>query len=138
MSALRRDLVERKLWMLVALLVVAVVGVPVFLLKSASASSSPTVPAPPVATPAGTQTSTTHKVDSKKESPKVVLARMRQEGFISPAAEQGANAARVRMTSAPHLADAHSGYAKDDTRFAGAGKICGEDRRRGQSPLRAL
>ena len=44
---------------------------------------------------------------------KVVLARMRQEGFISPAAEQGANAARVRMTSAPHLADAHSGYAKE-------------------------
>ncbi len=44
---------------------------------------------------------------------KVVLARMRQEGFISPAAEQGANAARVRMTSAPHLADAYSGYAKE-------------------------
>jgi len=44
---------------------------------------------------------------------KVVLARMREEGFISPAAEQGANAARVRMTSAPHLADAHSGYAKE-------------------------
>jgi len=47
------------------------------------------------------------------ERSKVVLARMRQEGFISPAAEQGANAARVRMTSAPHLADAHSGYAKE-------------------------
>jgi penicillin-binding protein 1A len=44
---------------------------------------------------------------------KVVLARMRQEGFISPAAEQGANGARVRMTNAPHLADAHSGYAKE-------------------------
>ena len=44
---------------------------------------------------------------------KVVLQRMREEGFINPAAEQGANAARLRMTSAPHLADAHSGYAKD-------------------------
>jgi len=49
---------------------------------------------------------------------KVVLARMRQEGFISAAAEQGANAARVRMTSAPHLADAHSGYAKEYLRQA--------------------
>src|SRR4029077_15076380 len=38
--------------------------------------------------------------------------------FISPAAEQGANAARVRMTSAPHLVDAHSGYAKEYLRQA--------------------
>jgi 1A family penicillin-binding protein len=51
--------------------------------------------------------------DGALERSKVVLARMREEGFISPAAEQGANAARVRMTSAPHLADAHSGYAKE-------------------------
>jgi 1A family penicillin-binding protein len=49
---------------------------------------------------------------------KVVLARMREEGFISAAAEQGANGARVRMTSAPHLADAHSGYAKEYLRQA--------------------
>jgi 1A family penicillin-binding protein len=49
---------------------------------------------------------------------RVVLARMRQEGFISAAAEEGANAARVRMTSAPHLADAHSGYAKEYLRQA--------------------
>jgi 1A family penicillin-binding protein len=52
------------------------------------------------------------------ERSKVVLARMRQEGFISPAAEQAANAARVRMTSAPRLADAHSGYAKEYLRQA--------------------
>ena len=49
---------------------------------------------------------------------KIVLARMRQEGFISAAAEQSANAARVRMTSSPHLADAHSGYAKEYLRLA--------------------
>jgi 1A family penicillin-binding protein len=49
---------------------------------------------------------------------KVVLARMREEGFISAAAEHNANAARVRMTSAPHLADAHSGYAKEYLRQA--------------------
>src|SRR5437762_8906848 len=47
------------------------------------------------------------------ERSQVVLARMREEGFITPAAERGANAARVRMTSAPGLADAHSGYAKE-------------------------
>ena len=50
MSSLRRDLVERKLWMVVAILVVAVVAAPVFLLKGASASTTPTVPAPPAAT----------------------------------------------------------------------------------------
>ena len=44
---------------------------------------------------------------------KVVLARMREEGFITPDAEAAANRARVRMTSSPGLADAHSGYAKD-------------------------
>jgi 1A family penicillin-binding protein len=49
---------------------------------------------------------------------RVVLARMRQEEFISAAAEQAANAARVRMTRAPHLADAHSGYAKEYLRQA--------------------
>ena len=82
MSALRRDLVERKLWVIVALLVVAVAAVPVFLLKSASADTTPTVPVPPSATPAGTQTATTQKVD-KKESSKVVLARIARNPFAS-------------------------------------------------------
>jgi 1A family penicillin-binding protein len=58
---------------------------------------------------------------------KVVLARMRQEGFISAAAEQGANAARVRMTSAPHLADAHSGYAKEYLRQAFRDEVGDDD-----------
>jgi 1A family penicillin-binding protein len=44
---------------------------------------------------------------------RVVLARMREEGFISSAAEAAANRARVRMTRSPGLADAHSGYAKE-------------------------
>ena len=48
---------------------------------------------------------------------KVVLARMRQEGFISAAAEQGANTARAH-DQRPHLADAHSGYAKEYLRQA--------------------
>ena len=49
---------------------------------------------------------------------KVVLSRMREEGFIGAEAERKANAARVRMTSAPRLADAHSGYAKEYLRQA--------------------
>jgi 1A family penicillin-binding protein len=43
----------------------------------------------------------------------VVLARMRQEGFISPEEEAAALRARLRITSTPGLADAHSGYAKE-------------------------
>ncbi len=49
MSALRRDLIERKLWMLVAGLVLAVVAVPVLLLNGGSAAGAPTTPAPPAA-----------------------------------------------------------------------------------------
>jgi hypothetical protein len=81
MSSLRRDLVERKLWMVVALLVVAVAAVPVFLLKGASANTTPTVPAPPAA-PATTQTSTTQTGNSK-EPAKIALARIARNPFAS-------------------------------------------------------
>ncbi len=82
MSSLRRDLVERKLWMVVAILVVALVGAPVFLLKGASASTTPTVPAPPAAaaTTAQTTTSTTTR---SAEPVKVVLARIARNPFAS-------------------------------------------------------
>src|SRR5262249_61433182 len=43
----------------------------------------------------------------------VVLARMRQEGFIAPEEEAAALRARLRITTSPGLADAHSGYAKE-------------------------
>lgn len=89
MKALRRDLVERKLWMLVALLVVAVAAVPVFLLKSASASTSATVPVPPAAAPAsGAGTGTTaNAADAKPAEPtKVVLARIARNPFASAVA----------------------------------------------------
>lgn len=84
MSSLRRDLVERKLWMVVAILVVAVAAVPVFLLKHASASATPTVPAPPAATAtaAGADTSTT-STTSSTEPAKVVLARIARDPFAS-------------------------------------------------------
>lgn len=81
MSALRRDLVERKLWMVVAILVVAVAAVPVLLLKGASASTTPTVPAPPAAPASSTQTATTSQTHS--EPAKVVLARIARDPFAS-------------------------------------------------------
>jgi hypothetical protein len=82
MSSLRRDLVERKLWMVVAILVVAVIGAPVFLLKGASASTTPTVPAPPAATAVSAQTTTTATTASA-EPVKVVLARIARDPFAS-------------------------------------------------------
>ena len=82
MSSLRRDLVERKLWMVVAILVVAVVAVPVFLLKGASASTTPTVPAPPAATATSAPTTTTATTPSA-EPVKVVLARIARDPFAS-------------------------------------------------------
>jgi hypothetical protein len=81
MSALRRDLVERKLWMVVAILVVAVAAVPVFLLKGASAGTTPTVPAP-AAAPASAQTST-NATTPAKEPVKVTLARIARDPFAS-------------------------------------------------------
>jgi hypothetical protein len=84
MSSLRRDLVERKLWMVVAILVVAVVGAPVFLLKGASASTTRTVPAPPAATAMSAQTTaTTTAATASAEPVKVVLARIARDPFAS-------------------------------------------------------
>jgi hypothetical protein len=82
MSSLRRDLVERKLWMVVATLLVAVVAVPVLLLKGASASTTPTVPAPPAATATSAKTTTTAPTPSA-EPVKVVLARIARDPFAS-------------------------------------------------------
>jgi 1A family penicillin-binding protein len=43
----------------------------------------------------------------------VVLARMRQEGYIAPDAEQQARRTRLRITAHPRAADARAGYAKE-------------------------
>lgn len=58
MSSLRRDLLERKLWVVVALLAIALAAVPVLLLKGTSAGATPTVTAPRAAV-AGVPTATT-------------------------------------------------------------------------------
>ena len=43
----------------------------------------------------------------------VVLARMRQEGFITPAQEEAARAARIRIRPYPGSAHPRAGYAKE-------------------------
>src|SRR5687768_3327358 len=46
----------------------------------------------------------------------VVLARMRQEGFITEAQEQSANRARIRIRPYPGAVDPRGGYAKEHLR----------------------
>jgi penicillin-binding protein 1A len=43
----------------------------------------------------------------------LVLALMREQGVITPAAEKAARAERLRVTARPNLGDARSGYAKE-------------------------
>src|SRR5438105_222421 len=52
-------------------------------------------------------------IDGALRRSDVVLQRMREEGFITPAEEEAARRARLRTTSSAGLADAHSGYAKE-------------------------
>jgi len=51
--------------------------------------------------------------DGAQQRSHTVLARMREEGFISAADERSAERERLRITSSPGLADARSGYAKE-------------------------
>lgn len=81
MSALRRDLLERKLWLVVALLILAVVAVPVLLIKGAPAGGTTLPPAPPAATATSSQTATTQAPSN--EPVKVVLARIARNPFAS-------------------------------------------------------
>ncbi len=85
MSSLRRDLLERKLWIIVAALIVAVVAVPVLLLKNASATSAPALPAPPAANTATTgTTSQTSTAPQPSSAPaKVVLAKIARDPFAA-------------------------------------------------------
>ncbi|MFZ1997633.1 MAG: hypothetical protein WAU75_26175 [Solirubrobacteraceae bacterium] len=79
MSALRRDLLERRLWPVVALLILALVAVPVLLLKGAPAGGTTLPPAPPAASTTSSHTSTTRAPSN--EPVKVVLARIARDPF---------------------------------------------------------
>lgn len=98
MNALRRDLVERKLWMVVAILVVGIAAVPAFLLKGAAASTTPTVPTPAAATTAGAQTTTTATTASA-EPVKVVLARIARDPFASGVPKLSSKPASTKSSS---------------------------------------
>ena len=51
--------------------------------------------------------------DGALERSHVVLARMREEGYITPAAERQARGATLSITAHPRALDARAGYAKD-------------------------
>jgi hypothetical protein len=113
MSALRRDLLERKLWIVVALLVACVVAVPLLLLKGAPAGGATTPAAPPATTPRQTTTASTQTTPSN-EPAKVVLARIARDPFASavpklsskPAAQTSPSSPTVSSPSTPTTASA--------------------------------
>ena len=51
--------------------------------------------------------------EGARERSHVVLARMREEGYITPAAERQARGATLAITAHPRVLDARGGYAKD-------------------------
>jgi hypothetical protein len=85
MSSLRRDLLDRKLWIIVAALLASVVAVPVLLLKSASATNVPALPGPPAANTATTETtSQTSTTKQPSTAPaKVILAKIARDPFAA-------------------------------------------------------
>src|SRR5207253_4121694 len=52
-------------------------------------------------------------LDGALERSHVVLARMREEGFITDAQERSARAERIRIRPYPGAAEARAGYAKE-------------------------
>ena len=84
MSSLRRDLLERKLWMIVALLVLAVLAVPLLLLKGSSAGGAALPPAPPAAGAGAAKAVVAQTAPAKATEPaKVTLARIARDPFAS-------------------------------------------------------
>ncbi len=123
MSSLRRDLVERKLWMVVAVLIVAVAAVPMVLLKGASASTTPTVPAPPAATPTTASQTTTTQAPSN-EPAKVVLARIARNPFAS---------AVPKLSSKPAAATPSTGSATSTASASSSGSTTSSSSSSGSS-----
>jgi hypothetical protein len=76
MSSLRRDLLERRMWLVAALLLAAIIAVPLLLLKSAPADGTPT-PLPPAVT-----VKATPPVSAAKTVPvKVLIASIPRNPF---------------------------------------------------------
>jgi penicillin-binding protein 1A len=66
-------------------------------------------------------------MDRARERAAVVLARMRQEGYITEDEERRARGARLRITPSPGLGSARSGYAKDYLRQTYRDEVGGDD-----------
>ena len=109
MSSLRRDLIERKMWMLVAVLVVAVAAVPLLLSQGGSANGATPTPAPPppapaTATPTAVASTTTGTMAGRRASKatKVALARMSGNPFrTATTSTTNASAATPPASSSP-------------------------------------
>jgi hypothetical protein len=106
MSALRRDLLEGKLWIVVALLIACVVAVPLLLLKGASAGGATTPPAPPPTSPSQTTTASTQTTPSK-EPAKVVLARIARNPFAGAVPKLSSQPAAQTRPSSPTASSAN-------------------------------
>jgi hypothetical protein len=87
MTALRRDLIERKLWMVAVLLLVAVIAVPVVLLRTGSSDGGPAVPPAPAAAdaaPASTTQTTAAKVpQTAKKTATVATVDTSRNPFVT-------------------------------------------------------
>jgi len=68
MTALRRDLIERRLWMVIAVLVVAIAAVPVLLLNGSAGNDTATVPVPPSASASTATSPSQSTVDTTPEA----------------------------------------------------------------------
>jgi hypothetical protein len=119
MSALRRDLLERKLWPVVALLVLALVAVPVLLLKGASAGGTALPPAPPAASKTSSQTTTTTQAP-ENEPVKVVLARIARDPFASGVPKLSSKPATAKSSAASSSSTAASASTPASTTSSSA------------------
>lgn len=101
MSALRRDLIERKLWMLVAGLVLAVVAVPVLLLNGGSADGAPTTPTPPAAAAPVSSTVPSAAAPVHAKTPaETAYVKVRRNPFAGQGSSTSTTASTTSTTSA--------------------------------------
>lgn len=84
MSALRRDLLERRLWVLVVVLVIAIAAVPLLMLKSAPAAGTPIpLPVAPAVSASTTTAPTTTAPTARTQQVKDLIKRLPRDPFQS-------------------------------------------------------
>lgn len=119
MSSLRRDLLERRLWPVVVLLLIAVGAVPVVLLRSSSAAGT-SVPLPPASGPGATAAAQATHTPSAVET-KLLLARIPRDPFasgspkLSSTPSSGSSSGSSTTTSTPSTPPAPTTSASSTT-----------------------